>query len=151
LQRARLQREVVECRSLALRDERSAGLLPPEFLPRGHGQQLHDAAHGRRPRRMVDASRRAEARGSLRRSEDESARGLSLGPPRGSSDRSGGRALAHHATSFVVTSVPLRNDPEATKRTIGIVLYILGMLFGGFLLVALLFFPALLSQHADVQ
>src|SRR5436190_13439093 len=50
-----------------------------------------------------------------------------------------------------MVSVPLRNDPEATKRTIGIVLYILGMLFGGFLLVALLFFPALLSQHADVQ
>ena len=50
-----------------------------------------------------------------------------------------------------MVSVPLRNDPEATKRTIGIVLYVLGMLVGGFLLVALLFFPALLSQHGDVQ
>ena len=37
-------------------------------------------------------------------------------------------------------------DPEATRRTIGIVLYVLGMLVGGFLLVAMLFFPALFSQ-----
>jgi RsiW-degrading membrane proteinase PrsW (M82 family) len=44
-----------------------------------------------------------------------------------------------------------RRDPEATRRTIGIVLYVLGMLVGGFLLVAMLFFPALLSQHAEVE
>lgn len=42
-------------------------------------------------------------------------------------------------------------DPEATKKTIGAVLYVLGMLVGGFLLVALLFFPALFSKHADVE
>ena len=44
-----------------------------------------------------------------------------------------------------MASVPLRRDPEATRRTIGIVLYVLGMLAGGFLLVAMLFFPALLA------
>src|SRR5262249_20266215 len=50
-----------------------------------------------------------------------------------------------------MVSVPLRRDPEATRRTIGIVLYVLGMLVGGFLLVVMLFFPALLSRHADVE
>jgi len=50
-----------------------------------------------------------------------------------------------------MVSVPLQRDPEATRRTIGIVLYVLGMLVGGFLLVAMLFFPALLSRHADVE
>jgi protease PrsW len=50
-----------------------------------------------------------------------------------------------------MVSVPLRNDPESTKRMIGIILYVLGMLAGGFLLVALLFFPALLSKNADVE
>lgn len=50
-----------------------------------------------------------------------------------------------------MVSVPLRRDPEATRRTIGIVLYVLGMLLGGLLLVVLLFFPALLSKHADVE
>ncbi|MBX3217589.1 MAG: PrsW family intramembrane metalloprotease [Labilithrix sp.] len=45
----------------------------------------------------------------------------------------------------------MRRDPEATRRTIGIVLYVLGMLVGGFLLVAMLFFPALLSRDADVE
>lgn len=47
--------------------------------------------------------------------------------------------------------VRLQRDPEATRRTIGIVLYVLGMLAGGFLLVAMLFFPALLSQHAETE
>jgi protease PrsW len=50
-----------------------------------------------------------------------------------------------------MVSVPLARDPEATRRTIGIVLYVLGMLAGGFLLVAMLFFPALLSTHAEVE
>jgi protease PrsW len=50
-----------------------------------------------------------------------------------------------------MVSVPLRKDPEATRRMIGIILYVLGMLVGGFLLVAMLFFPALLSRHADVE
>lgn len=50
-----------------------------------------------------------------------------------------------------MVSVPLRRDPESTRRTIGIVLYVLGMLIGGFLLVVMLFFPALLSRHADVE
>lgn len=50
-----------------------------------------------------------------------------------------------------MASAPLRRDPEASRRTIGIVLYVLGMLVGGFLLVVMLFFPALLSKHADVE
>jgi RsiW-degrading membrane proteinase PrsW (M82 family) len=50
-----------------------------------------------------------------------------------------------------MVSVRLQRDPEATRRTIGIVLYVLGMLVGGFLLVSVLFFPALLSRHADVE
>jgi RsiW-degrading membrane proteinase PrsW (M82 family) len=50
-----------------------------------------------------------------------------------------------------MVSVPLARDPEKTRRTVGIVLYVLGMLVGGFLLVAMLFFPALLSKHADVE
>src|SRR5262249_21992258 len=50
-----------------------------------------------------------------------------------------------------MVSVPLARDPEATRRTIGIVLYVLGMLVGGFLLVAMLFFPALLSREAEVE
>src|SRR5690349_5946266 len=50
-----------------------------------------------------------------------------------------------------MVSVPLRRDPEATRRTVGIVLYVLGMLIGGALLVLMIFFPALLSRHADVE
>jgi protease PrsW len=47
--------------------------------------------------------------------------------------------------------LPLQRDPEKTRRTIGIVLYVLGMLAGGFLLVAMLFFPAVLSKHSDLE
>ena len=50
-----------------------------------------------------------------------------------------------------MTQVRLQRDPEKTRRTVGIVLYVLGMLIGGFLLVAVLFFPAMLSKHADVE
>ncbi|MEQ1505173.1 MAG: PrsW family intramembrane metalloprotease [Myxococcota bacterium] len=50
-----------------------------------------------------------------------------------------------------MTQVRLQRDPEKTRRTIGIVLYVLGMLIGGFLLLAVLFFPAMLSKHADVE
>jgi protease PrsW len=50
-----------------------------------------------------------------------------------------------------MVSVRLQKDPEATRRTIGIVLYVLGMLVGGALLVLMLFFPAVLSKHADVE
>ena len=50
-----------------------------------------------------------------------------------------------------MVSVPLRRDPEATRRTIGTVIYVLGMLIGGLLLVLLLFFPALVSKRADVE
>jgi len=50
-----------------------------------------------------------------------------------------------------MVSVPLARDPEKTRRTVGIVIYILGMLAGGFLLVAMLFFLPLLSKHADVE
>lgn len=44
-----------------------------------------------------------------------------------------------------------RRDPEAGRRTVGTVLYVLGMLLGGLLLVLLMFFPALVSKHPDVE
>jgi RsiW-degrading membrane proteinase PrsW (M82 family) len=50
-----------------------------------------------------------------------------------------------------MVSVPLARDPEKTRRTVGIVLYILGILIGGFLLVMMLFFPALLSRNSEVE
>jgi len=50
-----------------------------------------------------------------------------------------------------MVSVPLARDPEKTRRTVGVVIYVLGMLSGGFLLLLLLFAPALLSKHADVE
>jgi protease PrsW len=50
-----------------------------------------------------------------------------------------------------MASVTLARDPEKSRRTVGIVLYILGMLSGGFLLVLLLFAPALLSKHAEME
>lgn len=50
-----------------------------------------------------------------------------------------------------MASVALARDPEKSRRTIGTVLYILGMLAGGFLLVLLLFAPALVSKHAEME
>ena len=50
-----------------------------------------------------------------------------------------------------MASVTLARDPEKTRRTVGIVIYILGMLSGGLLLVLLLFAPALVSKHAEVE
>lgn len=50
-----------------------------------------------------------------------------------------------------MVAVRLSRDPEATRRTVGIVLYVIGMLVGGLLLVAMLFFPALLSRNSDVE
>lgn len=50
-----------------------------------------------------------------------------------------------------MVSVRLQRDPEATRRVVGVVLYVLGMLAGGLLLVAMLFFPALLSRHAETE
>lgn len=47
--------------------------------------------------------------------------------------------------------VQLQRDPEKGRRTIGIVLYVLGMLIGGTLLVLMMFFPALLSRRPDVE
>jgi protease PrsW len=47
--------------------------------------------------------------------------------------------------------VTLARDPEKSRRTVGIVLYVLGMLSGGFLLLLLLFAPALLSKHAEME
>ena len=46
---------------------------------------------------------------------------------------------------------PQTRDPEALRRTIGIILYVLGMLVGGVLLVLLLFFPALVSNRSEVE
>lgn len=48
-----------------------------------------------------------------------------------------------------MVSVPLQRDPEKTRRTVGTVLYILGMLSGGFLLLLLLFAPALFAKDPD--
>lgn len=50
-----------------------------------------------------------------------------------------------------MVSVPLRRDPEATRRAIGGVLYGAGLLAGGALLVLMLFFPALLSKNSEVE
>jgi RsiW-degrading membrane proteinase PrsW (M82 family) len=50
-----------------------------------------------------------------------------------------------------MVSVPLRRDPEATRRTVGKVLYAGGMLVGGALLVLMLFFPALVAKNAEVE
>lgn len=50
-----------------------------------------------------------------------------------------------------MVSVPLRRDPEVTRRNVGKAVYTLGMLVGGALLVLMLFFPALLSKNADVE
>jgi RsiW-degrading membrane proteinase PrsW (M82 family) len=50
-----------------------------------------------------------------------------------------------------MASVTLARDPEKSRRTVGIVIYILGMLSGGFLLILLLFAPALLSKHAEME
>jgi RsiW-degrading membrane proteinase PrsW (M82 family) len=50
-----------------------------------------------------------------------------------------------------MVSVPLARDPERNLRTIGLVIYLLGMMLGGFLLLLLLFAPALVSKHADVE
>ena len=44
--------------------------------------------------------------------------------------------------------VPVKRDPEATLRTIGIILYIVGMLIGGLLLLVYIFVPALMSKNA---
>jgi RsiW-degrading membrane proteinase PrsW (M82 family) len=50
-----------------------------------------------------------------------------------------------------MVSVPLARDPEKTRRSVGIVLYLLGVGVGGLLLVLMLFFPALLSRNPDVE
>lgn len=50
-----------------------------------------------------------------------------------------------------MASVTLARDPEKSRRTVGIVLYVLGMLAGGFLLILLLFAPALLSKHSEME
>jgi RsiW-degrading membrane proteinase PrsW (M82 family) len=44
--------------------------------------------------------------------------------------------------------VPVKRDPEATLRTVGIILYIVGMLIGGLLLLGYVFVPALVSKNA---
>jgi protease PrsW len=50
-----------------------------------------------------------------------------------------------------MVSVPLRRDPEATRRAIGGVIYGAGMLAGGSLLALMLFFPALLSKNSELE
>jgi RsiW-degrading membrane proteinase PrsW (M82 family) len=50
-----------------------------------------------------------------------------------------------------MVAVPLRRDPEAGRRTVGIVLYIIGMLIGALLLSMLMFFPALLSKNSELE
>ncbi|MBX3233031.1 MAG: PrsW family intramembrane metalloprotease [Labilithrix sp.] len=50
-----------------------------------------------------------------------------------------------------MAAVPHARDQEKTRRTIGIAIYVIGMLLGGGLLVLMLFVPALFSKHADVE
>lgn len=45
----------------------------------------------------------------------------------------------------------MKKDPEAGRRIVGLVLYILGMLGGGILLLALFVLPALVSKHSDQE
>ena len=44
-----------------------------------------------------------------------------------------------------------RPDPEATRKVIGAILYGLGMLLGGLLLLVVFVIPAFTSKHADVE
>jgi protease PrsW len=44
--------------------------------------------------------------------------------------------------------VPVKRDPEATLRIIGIILYVVGMLIGALLLLIYIFVPALMSKNA---
>src|SRR5690606_34939735 len=44
--------------------------------------------------------------------------------------------------------MPVKRDPEATLRIVGIILYVVGMLAGGLLLLVYIFIPALLSKNA---
>jgi protease PrsW len=44
--------------------------------------------------------------------------------------------------------VPVKRDPEATLKIVGIILYVVGMLIGGLLLLVYIFVPALMSKHA---
>jgi len=45
----------------------------------------------------------------------------------------------------------VRRDPEATRRVVGTVLYVLGMLTGGALLVGMLVFPALFARNTELE
>ena len=50
-----------------------------------------------------------------------------------------------------MVSVPLARDPERGRRTFGIVVYTLGMLIGGVLLLLLMFLPSLFSKQSDIE
>ena len=51
----------------------------------------------------------------------------------------------------VAPVVARRPDPEGTRKIIGAILYSLGMLMGGFLLLVVFVIPAFTSKHADVE
>jgi len=51
----------------------------------------------------------------------------------------------------VAQPVPQRADPERTRKIIGLVLYALGMLAGGTLLLVVFLIPALFSKHASEE
>jgi len=51
----------------------------------------------------------------------------------------------------VAPVVARRPDPEGTRKIIGAILYALGMLMGGFLLLVVFVIPAFTSKHADVE
>ena len=44
-----------------------------------------------------------------------------------------------------------RPDPEGTRKVVGLILYALGMLIGGLLLLVVFVIPAFASPHADVE
>ena len=50
-----------------------------------------------------------------------------------------------------MTAVQLQRDPEKTRRLIGAILYTIGMLIGGFLLLAVFVVPAFFGRNPDVE
>ncbi len=50
-----------------------------------------------------------------------------------------------------MTAVQLQRDPEKTRRVIGAILYTIGMLIGGFLLLAVFVVPAFFGRNPDVE
>lgn len=50
-----------------------------------------------------------------------------------------------------MTAVQLQRDPEKTRRLVGTILYVIGMLLGGLLLLGMFVMPAVFGRNADVE